>query len=113
MADDRAAGVILPVGAFFFRDWRRCAGWRVGPALGPGVVVDREASGAAVFGCWRVDDDADAAPRRGACFGGMAWLSSDGPKKKKEKERTSAAERAWMGQSTNNGLRIGKRPSRA
>lgn len=74
MADDRAGVVMLPVGAFFFRDWRRCAGWRVaaGPALGPGVVVDRETSGAGVLGCWRVDDEADAAPRRGACLGGMA-----------------------------------------
>lgn len=75
VAEPRAAGAILPVGAVFLRDWRRWTGWRV-PLAPPGVavvvVVGRDASGVAVLGCLVVDDEAeDAAPLLGGALGGM------------------------------------------
>lgn len=46
-----------------------------GPWLGPGVAVFRDALGAGVVvDCWRVDEDALAAPLRGAALGGILNL---------------------------------------
>lgn len=74
---------MLPAGVRFLRDWRRWTGWRgpvpapapvlaPGPWPGPGVAVFRDASGAGVVvDCWRVDEDALAAPLWGVALGGI------------------------------------------
>lgn len=67
---------MLPVGVRLLRVWRRWTGARVcaAPAVVLPAGVGREALGADGFAfpvCGRDEEDALAAPLRGAAFGGM------------------------------------------